>query len=236
MSSLAGAIQTALVRKKVPAFTPGSIHSLAQKLGMSFPVSIQDLLGDLNNLPPASVTFDSGPIIAGFVHGSSYLFLQSDGGIAWGGEVHEHGAIGDHFRFAVALLDVKDAAGKVLVFLHEDTVAGQFDIGFSDKNWNDFGINQLIANNWEQVRTTRFEFRLDVSTDALQAVETGFAIAAIVVGAILGGSKLSKLCPQGSSWKCGWSPAGGGNAPLSPGDPRQSPGFGADYICRCEFD
>lgn len=231
MSSLAGAIQTALVRKKVPAFMPGSTHSLAQGIGMSFPVSIQDLLTVLNGLAPASRTFDSGSLIAGFVHGSAYLFVQSDGGIAWGGKVHESGEIGDHFRFAVALLDVKDAEGKVLVFVHPDTVAGQLDIGFSDKNWNDFGINQLVAEKWEQVRTSRIEFRLHVSTDALQALETVFAIAAIVVGSIFVGGK---LCPKGSQWKCGYSRPGDQRS-IS-GDPREPPAADVEFMCRCEFD
>src|SRR5690242_8145947 len=130
MSSLAGAVQAALVRKKMPVFKRGSTRDLAQRLGMSFPVSFHDLLGVLDNLAAASVTFDSGPLTAGFVHGSAYLFLQSDGKMAWGGKVHESGVVGDNFRFAVALLDVKDAAGNVLVFIHEDTVAGQLDIGF----------------------------------------------------------------------------------------------------------
>jgi hypothetical protein len=239
MASLAGAVQTALVRKKIPAFTTGSIHSLAQGIGMSFPVSIQHLLTVLNGLAPASVTFDSGALTAGFVHGSAYLFLQSDGGIAWGGHVHESGAIGDHFRFAVALLDVKDAAGNVLVFVHEDTVEGQLDIGPSDKNWNEPGINQLVADNWEQVRTTRIEFRLHVSTDVLQALETVFTIAPVVAGIVAGivvGSIFlgAKACPEGSEWKCGYSSPG--NQRSIPGDPREPPATGLEFGCRCEFD
>jgi hypothetical protein len=142
--------------------------------------------------------------------------------------VHESGAIGDNFRFAVALLDVKDAAGNVLVFVHEDTVAGQLDIGFSDKEWNDFGINQLVADNWEQVRRSRFEFRLDVSTDVLQAVETAFALAAIVVGAIFGGHELI-ICPEGEEYKCTWNASG----KTIPGDPRDPPVSGAAYQCVC---
>jgi len=144
MLSLGNAIENALLRKKVTPFKSGSTHDLAQGLRMSFPVSVKDLIGVLDGLPPASITSDSGPLTAGFVHGSAYLFVQSDGGIQWGGKLHESGAVGDNFRFTVALLDVKDAAGNVLVFVHEDTLAGQLDIGFSDKEWNDPGFNQLF--------------------------------------------------------------------------------------------
>jgi len=231
MLSLGDAIKNALLRKKVTPFKRGSTHDLAQGLRMSFPVSVKDLIGVLDGLPPASITSDSGPHTAGFVHGSAYLFVQSDGGIQWGGRVHESGAVGDHFRFTVALLDVKDAAGNVLVFVHEDTLAGQLDIGFSDKEWNDPGFNQLVKDNWEQVRRTRFEYNLHASTDALQVVETAFVIGAMVVGAILGGNEASK-CPEGQHWKCGWIDSG--QRQVSPGDPRDPPSKSVTFECHCE--
>lgn len=236
MPSLADGIQAALARKKVPPFQAGSTHDLAQQLGMFSPISVQKLLGVLADLPPASVTFDSGPLTAGFVHGSAYLFLQSDGGVAWGGHVHESGAIGDNFRFAVALLDVKDEAGNVLVFVHSDTLAGQLEIGFSDKEWNDFDSNQFVADHWEQIKTTRFEFRLHASTDPFQVIEAVFEIPGAIFVIALAGAGVAlagqKLCPGGTT-VCGWSLTGG-NGSVTPGDPRQSPGVGAEYICRCE--
>jgi len=231
MLSLGNAIENALLRKKVTPFKSGSTHDLAQGLRMSFPVSVKDLIGVLDGLPPASITSDSGPLTAGFVHGSAYLFVQSDGGIQWGGKLHESGAVGDNFRFTVALLDVKDAAGNVLVFVHEDTLAGQLDIGFSDKEWNDPGFNQLVKDNWEQVRRTRFDYHLHASTDPLQAVETAFVLAAIVVGAIVGGNEALQ-CPEGQHWKCGWIASGQPQA--SPGDPRDPPSKSAMFECHCE--
>ena len=231
MLSLGNAIESALLRKKVTPFKSGSTHDLAQGLRMSFPVSVKDLIGVLDGLPPASITSDSGPLTAGFVHGSAYLFVQSDGGIQWGGKLHESGAVGDNFRFTVALLDVKDAAGNVLVFVHEDTLAGQLDIGFSDKEWNDPGFNQLVKDNWEQVRRTRFDYHLHASTDPLQAVETGFVLAAIVVGAIVGSDEALQ-CPEGQHWKCGWIASGQPQA--SPGDPRDPPSKSAMFECHCE--
>jgi hypothetical protein len=234
MLSLRGAVENARLRKKVPQFKPGYMLGIAQGLAMSFPVSIKDFVVRLDGLAPASVTSDSGPRTAGFVHGSAYLFLQSDGGIAWGGKVHESGVVGDHFRFAVALLDVKDAAGNVLVFVHEDTLAGQVDIGFSDKEWNDFGVNQLVKDNWAQVRSTRFDYRLHASTDALQVVETVFIAAAIVVGAIAAGDEASR-CPEGSHWKCGWIDSGKGQQ-TSPGNPNNPPSRTAMFECHCEPD
>jgi hypothetical protein len=230
MSSLAIAVQSALAIKKVPPFISGSTHDLAKQLGMPFPVSIQDLIRTLDGLPYDSRTFDSGALEANYVHASAYLFVQSDGGVAWGGNVQEAGVFGDNFRVAVGLLDVKDAAGNALAFVHEDTIIGKVDIGYSDKNWTDYGKNQLIADNWEQVKTSRVQFELHVSTDPWQVAETVIAGVVVVIGAIVGGKV---ACPKGE-WNCGWSAPDNPNTPLNPGDPRNPPGIGVDFKCRCE--
>jgi hypothetical protein len=235
--SLAATINNAMARKKVPPFKAGDIHDLATKVGASEPISIRNLIGILNNLAPQSRLFVSGALTSGFVHSSAFLFVQSDGGFHWGGNVHESGAVGDHFRVALALADVKDSSGKVMVFNHEDTIVGQLEIGFSDKVWNDYGINQLIADNWEQVKGTGYEFVLHTATDVLQAIELGFSVVVIALAGVF--IALSGPVPcqsDGDSkqqWKCGWQPNGGG--PVQPGDPRNNPGAGADYICRCEY-
>lgn len=232
MVGLRESIKQATDVKKMPAFAPGNIGDLATKLGMSFPVSISDIVADLGKLPPSSVTFDSGPLSANDVHGSAYLFLQSDGGIAWGGSAEEKAVIGDNFRFSVALLDVRDETGRVLVFVHEDTVVGTLEPGFSTKTWNDSGINSVVAKNWESAKSSRIDFRLHASTDPLQAIEGVFEAIVVVVGAIIGGKAASdQMCPPPQQWKCGWGPV---TSSGSSNDPRNSPGLSVDYVCHCE--
>lgn len=213
-------IQNAVDRKRMPVFNPGSIRDLALKLGMSFPVSLLALPRALNDLLPAGVTYDSGRFAAGNVHASAQLFLQSDGGMLFSGQVHESGAVGDNFVLAMALLDVQDASGNTLVFVHEDTIAGQVGVGFSDKEWHNPGFNQLVKDNWDAVKRTRVETRLHVSTDPWQVTETVIGTLFAIVGAVIGGISATESCQEGSGWQC--RPAGGGDS--------------VDFICRCEFN
>lgn len=230
MNALA-TIQNAIARKKMPPYSPGSMRDLANKLGLSFPVSLLDVMHALDNLLSASVTWDSGPLTANYVHASSQLFLQSDGGTSFTGQVHEAGAVGDNFILAIALLDVKDASGKTPVFVHTDTVAGQLNIGFSDKNWSDFGFSQTVKDNWAAVQSTRFHASLQVSTDPWQVTET--VITGLFVGFLIGAgiAQVTNNCGDGGHWTCGWRPIGAPtNASLIPGDPNTSPGAGFEYV------
>lgn len=231
MPSVKSAIETALVRKKVPPFLPGSIHDLATKLGLSPPVSTQGLLGALDMLPAASRMYDSGRFVSGYVHADTHLFLQSDGATAFSGQVHESGAVGDNFVMAVALLDVKDAAGRTPVFVHSDTIVGQLEIGFSDKQWLDIGFNAVIRDQWEAVRTSRIQAVLKTQTDPWQVTELVllglFAAFGIAIGSLFVVQGV-KQCKENGQWKCGWVVTGGGpGTPMNPGDPANPPNGGA---------
>jgi hypothetical protein len=233
-------IQNAADRKRMPAFSPGSMRDLALKLRMSFPVSLLDLLRTLNDLLPAGVTYDSGRFVAGYVHASAQLYLQSDGAMSFSGQVHESGVVGDNFVLAMALLDVKDASGKPAVWVHSDTVAGQLAIGFSDKEWHDYGFNQLVKDNWDAVKNTRVQTVLQVSTDPWQVTELVVIGLFIAIGTAIGGAfivNMTKECSENGQWRCGWRPVGGSpNAAVTPGDPGNPPGAGLEYLCRCEFN
>jgi len=235
MVSLASALHAASSRKKMPAFDQVSVHDLAVKLHIASPISLRDVMGGLNDLPPASITFGSGSLVAGFVHGSGYLYLQSDGGTAFGGSAHESGVVGENFFLAFLLLDVVDAKGQPIAFVHPDILAGQLTIGFSDKNWNDYGLNAFIAANWDAVRTTRVRVVLHASTDGWQVLEAvvigAFVAAGLAVSGVIIANQVKACEPPNGQWKCGFERPGG---PSTPGDPTRSPGAGVDYICRCE--
>jgi hypothetical protein len=171
MENLKGIIQNAIDKKKVPNFQHGSSHDLAHKLGLAFPVSLRKLIIALGNLPPISVILSSGEMNAGFVHGWAQLGFQSDGLFSFRGHVHESGEVGDNFLFAVALLDVKDSAGKPLVFPQDGWVAGQLDFGPSDRDFQGDGFHESLRGQWDTARNSRFQFQLHVSTNAWQVTE-----------------------------------------------------------------
>jgi hypothetical protein len=165
---------------------------------MSFPASVKDLLTALNDLPPASVTFTSGRNVKDNVHWSGSLFLQSDGGAVFSGQVHESGEVGDNFVLAVSLIGVKDASGKTPVLAHEDTIVGQLEAGFSDKEWHTPGGIPAVVDNWEQIKTTGVHWEMDTSNDPLQTLEIVidglFPIDAIIWLISQTG------CPKGEHW------------------------------------
>lgn len=235
MPSLQNALAVALSRKKVPAFTAGSIHSLAQQLKMTFPGSLQALIALLADLPSASITVSSGDLTAGDLHGSATLFLQSDGAVAFQGAVSEHGVLGDNFLLSVTLVDVTDASGKCPTLSHSDAVVGAESIGFSDKDWLDIGFSQFIADKWDQVRTSRFRFYLYARTDPLGTVAESLQAIGIAIGLVLGAIFVAKICSdENSSIHCGFVPVGSPNAPMSPGGPAENRGAGIEFQCRCE--
>jgi hypothetical protein len=145
--------------------------------------------------------------------------IQSDGLASFRGHIHESGAIGHNYLFAIALLDLKDSQGNKLVFAHEGKVSGQLDAGSSDDNWQTDGHNSLISDNWDIAKNSRFQARLHVSTDPLQAIETvitGLFAAVGLVAAVLFASD--------PKTRCTWGPAG------------DEQGAGVEVRCRREFD
>lgn len=193
MQSLRDAIQNAVDRKQMPAFQPGKIRNLAVNLGLSVPISVLNLINTLNNLPPAVVIYNSGQLTTSYVHGWAQVLLQSDGLWSFHGHVHESGAVGDNYLFMMAFVDVKDASGKMLIFLRNENVKGQLDIGSSDDDWQINGFNQLAADQWNIIKNTRVQPLFHSSTDPFQAVETVLLSAPIVAAAfIVGALFLSK--------------------------------------------
>lgn len=189
MPSIRNDIHNALVRRRMPAFAAGSLRDLGGKLGLANPISLRTLDETVNGLPLATKVFSSGPITSGYVHGFADLGIQSDGRFSFRGQVHEAGAVGDNYLFAVALLDIKDPSGNALCFPQEGWLAGQWDFGRSDDPFQNDDFNQLLADQWDTIlnsRPDRVEFRLHTSTNPWQVMET-VVIGMFVVGvAVLG--------------------------------------------------
>jgi len=153
----------------------------------------------LNGLPSAVVTRSSGPLTAGFVHGSAQVGLQSDGKGSFRGAVKENGVVGDNYLFAAALTGVKDDRGATVVFAHTGNVAGSLTVG---KDHDEFQVNisdKIIADQWDLVRSSPVQFRLHVSTDPFQVTE-GFLGSFLVLGLV----KLIEEAAQNTT-VCVWS-------------------------------
>jgi hypothetical protein len=235
MISVNSAIQEAIRTKQTPAFQARDIRDLAIKLGMPFPVSIRDLLGVLNKLPPAVAVFSSDPIEANYVRGGAQLGIGSDGLYSFRGNLHENGEIGDNYFVAVALLDVHDSSGKTFVAGHDGWLAGQLAFGDSDDSFQDDRFSQLLKDQWDAAKNSRVQFILHVSTNPLQLTETFVASLFVVVGVVLGGIFAGKADwqapgtnPDGSwhGWRVEWNRGGDPgitdpSSPITPGE--QSP-------------
>jgi len=107
------------------------------------------------------------------------------------GHAHENGFVGNNYAIGFAL-DIRDAQGRAPSIVHEKKLSGTVDIG-GDRN-DDFvvqGFDQLIADNWDQVKSARVFFRLHASTDVGQVLEligeslvAAFAGVGVVVGLV----------------------------------------------------
>jgi len=185
---------------------------------MTAPISVANLIGTLDLLPPAIVVFDSGTLGPSTVTASAQVGLQSDGLASFRGHIHESGATGHNYLFAIALLDVKDSQGNTLVFAHEGNVKGQLDIGSSDDDWQIDGLDSVISDKWDIAKNSRFESGLHFSTDPFQVVETVIARLFVAAGVVA-----VSLFVSDPNTKCTWGPAG---------DPQ---GAGVEVRCRRDF-
>ena len=187
MVSFKNALQNAVDKKRMPHFKPGSMRDLGLNLRLPVPVSLSNVIKGLDNLNPAGVIYKSGPMTANFVHGSAQLYLQSDGLVSFSGNVHESGVVGDNYLFMMALLDVRDLSGNTLVFAHNSSVSGQLDVGSSDASWQTNGPTQVVKDQWDNVKRSRVQSHLHVSTDPVQVFETAYLGIWIAAGLALTG-------------------------------------------------
>jgi len=110
------------------------------------------------------------------------------------GHAHENGFVGNNYAIGFAL-DIRDTQGRAPSIVHEKKLSGTVAIG-GDRD-DDFvvqGFDQLIADNWDQVKSARVFFRLHASTDVGQVLELiGESLVAAFtgVGVIVGLVKLA---------------------------------------------
>jgi hypothetical protein len=202
MPSLRQSIATALDTKKVPAFTQGSVRDLGVKVGLTSPISVRNLMNVLGGLPPAVFTINSGSVSTpGGVTGSAQVGLQSDGAASFRGSVSNPGPGGINYVFALALLDIKDSSGNTLVFANSGSMFNAVE-GSSD-SWQQDGFNQLIADNWDAAKASRWKATLEVSDNPFQDIVSVIvqSLAYIGVAAVF-------IFSGSGAWQCRWTSDG----------------------------
>ncbi len=87
------------------------------------------------------IVFDNGVPVGGFAH----LTIRQDGTYVFSGHFHDSGAT----AYSTSLVYVvKDTRNQAYTFAHSGSVAGTFESGSRDDDWNVSGVNPAIAANW----------------------------------------------------------------------------------------
>jgi len=176
------------------------------------------LIANLDASLPDNVVFDTGQLGPSTVDGWAQVGMTIDGLWGFTGSVHESGAVGHNYAFALAL-DPVDASGLSWTFVREGHVSGTFDIGFRDDLWTVQGYFPSIAENWYSVKAaakaSHYKSTLQVSTQAIQVIEAIAAALAIAAAAIflmvVGGGE-----EEAQKWDCTFLPGQSQNPDESP--------------------
>jgi hypothetical protein len=127
------------------------------------------------------ITFPSGVAAGGFAH----LTLRQDGSYAFSGHFHDSGGA----AYSTALVwVVKDLANQAYTFKHTGRIAGTFESGSRDDNWNVSAVSGAIADNWAAIAAapaSHVEARADFDVNSLlKEAETVAGVIAQVVAIV----------------------------------------------------
>ena len=106
------------------------------------------------------ITYPAGVPVGGYAS----LTLRSDGTYEFTGHFHDSGApsYDDHFAWGVRASD-----GFAFTFAHRGHMAGTFEAGSRDDDWNVTGYNTDIAAHWDALQGWNWQWRADVNWDVV---------------------------------------------------------------------
>jgi hypothetical protein len=140
-----------------------------------------------HDVPPAldfnfaPIVFSSGIAAGGYAH----LALRQDGTYTFSGHFHDSG--GAAYKTALAWV-VKDLAGQAYTFQHAGSIAGTFESGSRDDNWNINGSSGAIADGWANIAggaVQRAQANVDTDlTSLLSTVKTAISVAGAVIAVV----------------------------------------------------
>ena len=107
-----------------------------------------------------NISYPSGVPVGGYAS----LTLRSDGTYEFTGHFHDSGApsYDDHFAWGVRASD-----GFAFTFAHRGHMAGTFEAGSRDDDWNVTGYNTDIAAHWDALQGWNWQWRADVNWDVV---------------------------------------------------------------------
>jgi hypothetical protein len=103
-----------------------------------------------HDVPPA-VDFNFAPIVfpsGTAAGGNAHLTMRQDGTYTFSGHFHDSG--GAAYSTALAWV-VKDLAGHAYAFKHAGRIAGTFESGSRDDNWNVNASSGEVSDNWANI-------------------------------------------------------------------------------------
>jgi hypothetical protein len=105
-----------------------------------------------------SITFGSGIAVGG--HGRLDIF--SDGTTHFQGHLHDSGFPSYD---CLAVFTVRDTDGRAYAASKSGRVHGSDEPGSRDLDWDDWGTNDDIKNNWPKITGATGGYRVDVTSD-----------------------------------------------------------------------
>jgi hypothetical protein len=139
---------------------------------------------DLGPLPTSitfddnSIVFPTGTPVGGFTH----LTLRQDGSYTFSGHFHDSGA--DEFNVGLVAA-VKDLQNRAYTFQTSGHVAGTFEPGSRDFDWNISDRNDTIARNWSDLAIgAKFAREAQASPDFVNLTNSVIGALGLVVGVV----------------------------------------------------
>jgi hypothetical protein len=128
------------------------------------------------------IVFDSGVPVGGHAH----VTIRSDGTYSFSGHFHDSGGTEYNMQLAWA---VKDSRNIVYTFQHQGHVAGTFESGSRDDDWNNDAQNDAIRDNWANIVgnwswTAQAQANGDL-TNLLNTVIGGLGLVTGVIGIVI---------------------------------------------------
>jgi hypothetical protein len=134
---------------------------------------------------PNQLDFGFNPIVFGTgipVGGFAHLTIHSDGTYNFTGHFHDSGA--DEFNTALAWV-VKDFLSHGYSFAHSGHVAGTFESGSRNDDWNNDGQNDAIKDNWFAIAAAdSASAKAEVNADLTNLINTVIGIAGTTLGVV----------------------------------------------------
>ena len=144
------------------------------------------------------IVFGNGVPVGGFAH----LTIRQDGSYVFSGHFHDSGGTAYSTQLAWALKDTKNRAYS---FAHTGHVAGTFESGSRDDDWNVVGTSPSIRANWADLQGASSNARASADLDILalgsvviQALGVVVKVIGVVGDAFAGGSDPSAGADDGT--------------------------------------